>query len=95
MEPSSWRAWLKGLNLAAIDQQIDALKNRITGDQHEIVCLLVIRKGIQRSADLRAIGEKKAQQAIDEAIAEANGELPSAAPAAVRFTAEGGIKQTG
>lgn len=70
-----WKDWLRQLNIPSIENRIDELKSRIKLDQQEIVYLSIIRKGIQRAAEFKAISEAKAMQAIDEAVKEANDDV--------------------
>ena len=73
----NWKPMLSQFTFEAINLQIDALKQRIREDQQEIIILTVLRMGIKRAHELRAISDKRASEAIDEAIAQANaGSLP-------------------
>jgi phosphoribosyl-dephospho-CoA transferase len=89
MATLAWSEWLQQLNGTAIDTRLAQLKDIIRNAQEEIVCLTIVRKGIERKEEFRKISKKKVEQAIDEAIAEANGD--SEAASKLRITSEGTI----
>ena len=82
-------AALKLFSTPAIDERIGVLRTRIKDAQYQIVALTVVRKGIQKSEEMRAISERKATEAIDEALREA--QLGSE-PLKVLVNSEGSIR---
>jgi hypothetical protein len=91
MAVQDWRPFLTKITVPEIEQQIVELKDRIRQDQTEIVFLTVLRRGLIRSKQLRQISQRKAEEAIDQAIRESSaGELEDMAP--VHTNGEGGIR---
>ena len=69
---TDWKDWLRQLKISDIEARIVELKNQIILDQQEIVYLSIIRKGKQRATELKAISDRRAEEAINEAIEEIN-----------------------
>ena len=67
-----WRPLLKKITVQEIEEQIAELKDRIKKDQEEIVYLTILRRALLCSQEFRKITDRKAQEAIDLAIEEAN-----------------------